>query len=283
MVKKESPKKMSWTMKTVLISISAAFLLLLANSAVWVNQYMFNSANFAQVATDSITSDSSRKAIAGGITNKLLSDRPVANNLVGDTVTNVISGVLATEQANKAFNTVVSRTNEYLTSSNQESIAIDLSGVKGFLTKVVDAVSNFREVKVDPAKIPNEIVLVDEQDVPDLHNTAVAFLWLGPIALLSSIALFAFPYLKNREQYKSIMMIQGSIVFVTGLLALLIGPLFRPIVLSNIEGSSARTVVTNLYNAFVQTFNNQTSVIIIVGFVTLLIGSGLTVYNRYQK
>lgn len=276
-------KSMSWLKKTIIMSLLAAVLLLVANSAVWVNQNIFNSENFAKTATQSITSESSRTAIAQGITDELLATTPVAKNLLGDSITSLLSGILSTDQLSDVVSTVATRSNAYLTSKNQESIEIDLSGVKGFMSQVVDVVGNFREVKLDPSKIPDQIVLVNADDVPNLYNYSLATLWLGPIALLGSLALFAYPYVKNRKEYKTILILQGAFLSIVGLLALLIGPLFKPIVMSNIEGTSAKVVVSNLYNAFSQTYINQTGFVIGVGVVMILSGTGLVMYKRLKK
>lgn len=279
----KSQTKHTWLRPTIVSAIFAAILFVIANSAFWVNNYIFDTNNFSSVATTSLTSESSRDAIASEITDKLLSDYPTAKNIAGNTITKVVSGVLGTDQVENVLGKAISKLQVSFTSSDPQSLTIDLQGPKEFITKVVDVVSTQRQVKINPDNIPSEIVLVNKDNIPDFYKYGIVFLWLGPIALIGAIVLVAYPYVKWHKNYKVIMMIQAGALLGAGLLALLLGPLFRPPVLSKVPSPDARTVVSNLYNAFIGTFNNQTQILIVVAVLVLAVGGVLLIVPNIRR
>lgn len=263
--------------------ILAGVLLVITNSAIWVNRYLFDTENFSSVVTTSLTSESSRRAIAEGITDKVFENRPVLKNVVGDVPVNIVSGLLGTEQATKAIDVVATKLQTRVTSSEQESVLVDLSGIKGVLTQLYEVATNLgREPKIDPSTIPSEVVLIDKEDIPSFYKASVVFLWLAPLAFIGAAVSLIYPYTKDKKQFKTIMLIQGACVTAAGLLTLLVGPLFKPPVLSNVKTPAGRTVVGNLYDAFIATFNAQAGFIIGIGIVMVLSGAGLLIYKRLK-
>ncbi len=269
-------KPRMWPLMTM--AFGAALLFVIANSALWVNRYIFDASNFTQVTTASLTSESSRRAMAQSITNRALQDYPTVRNVINNSAVNVVSGVLGSDQVENVLQRAISRLQIALTSNNLESIVIDLSGPKDVLTRIINVVGQQREVKVNPDNIPSEIVLLDADKIPDFYKYGVFFLWLGPIALIGAAVLTAVPYFKLRQNYKFIMLVQGAALLVVSLLALLLGPLFRPPLLANLNRDEARIVIGNLYDAFIATFNAQTTSLIIAGIIVMAVSGILFVY-----
>lgn len=270
-------------MQAFWFSVLAGFLLLITNSAIWVNRYIFDTGNFSNVVTTSLTSESSRRAIAQGVTDRVFADRPVLKNVVGDIPVNIVSGLLGTEQATKAIDVVATRLQTRVTSSEPTPIAVDLSGIKNVLTQLYNVSTNLgREPQINPENIPSEIVLVDEDDIPNLYRASVVFLWLAPLALIGAAVSLIYTYVKNKKEYKLILVIQGACIAGVGMLALLVGPLFRPPLLSKLGTESGRTVIGNLYDAFITTFNAQTGFFIGIGIVMMLSGGGLILYTKLK-
>lgn len=269
------------TRKAVLLfAVGATLSLLIANSAFWVHRNFFAAQRFSQIATTSITSESSRQAIAGNLTNRLYEDRPVLKNVLANTTTNILSGLLGTEQSRRALGFAIERLHTSVTSPDQESVTVDLAGIKSTASRLVAAVN----ADADGQKInslPDEITIVDRENIPDFYRYGVLFLWLGPAALLTSTILLAWPYVKKVGEVYETMIIQGGIITVAGVLSLLIGPLVQPPLLARIADSSARTVTGNLYQAFISTFNTQLFWIIGFGSVLFFVGAGLKIRKRY--
>jgi hypothetical protein len=283
-LKKKNTTDRTYSYKKIIwFSLLAGVLLLITNSAVWVNRQIFNTDNFTHTVTTSITSESSRTAIAQNITDKIFTDRPIAQRIAGDFSTKIIGGLLDTDQFNNVLTVAVQRMQVYVTSDNQEDVTIELGSVKDVITQLT-AVSETlgREAKVNPDNIPDQIVLIEEEDVPDLYSASVVMLWLAPISLVASLILLAYPYFKKWQVPKKILLVQGVLITLVSLLGYLVGPMFKPPVLSQIKYES-RTVVGNLFDAFIATFNSQTVFLTLIGVLLALIGTAWIGYPRFKE
>jgi hypothetical protein len=277
-------KKTSSLVTTFWLSILAGFLLLIANSAIWVNNYIFDENNFSQVATAALTEESSRIAIAETITNKAFEDRPVLKKVAGNVSVNLISGLLGSSQATNATTEVARRLNLVVTSNSPESVVIDLTGVKSIVSQLVDTSASLgREPRINPANIPDQVTVLDTEKIPNFYKLSVAFLWTAPLAFIGALAALAYPYIKATRQVKPMLLIQGAVVTAFGLLGLLVGPLFRPPLLANAKTSEGRVVIGNIYDAFMTTFNAQTRWLIGLGATMILVGTALYLFTIYRS
>lgn len=281
--------RLSFRGQMILTSIFAALLLIIANSAIWVNQSIFNTNNFTNTAVSSLTSESSRQAMATEVVDRALADRPVAKQVAGPTATRLVSGLLGTDQFNKVLTTAVGKLQIYLTSQQRrENITVNLSGVKNVLNTLIGvadtAGADTNQASQRLQNVPDQITLLNGNNIPNFYSYGLVFLWLGPIAALLALGLLLFPYWRRRQDYVKISLIQGGVVVAAGLLSLLIGPLFRPPVLSSVNSSNMRVVIGNLYDAFISRFNHQSYVLILIGillaFVPLAVSYGLTLARR---
>lgn len=277
-------QKPNYLKRAIWLSVLAAVLLVITNSAIWVNNQIFDTKNFTNTVKTSLTSEESRNAIATGLTDRALDGRPILRNVVGDVPVNIVGGLLGTNQAEKAVEKVTSKLHVLVTSEQRESVSYDITGIKSVLTQLYDTVTNLgREPRINPNNIPDEIVLIEAGKLPNLYKASVAFLWLAPLAFVGAFLALAYPYFKNPKDYKAILAIQGAIVASTALLALSIGPLFKPPVLANIQTGTGRTVIENIYDAFIATFNTQSLYLFTIGGVALGVSGGLYLYQLIIK
>lgn len=260
--------------RVIITSIIAGVLLLVVNSAIWVNRQIFNERNFTETTVTSLTSQSSRDAIAGKITDEALQNYPRIQNLADDRLNKLISGLLDGERVHTVLTKSVSKLHIYLTSQNQEDVVVNLSGVKDTINRLAEITG--RDETGGPLlqkveNTPDQIVLVKAANVPDFYKYGVAVSFIAPVALLIAIILIAVPYVKDKANYLSIMLIQGITLVIVGLVAMLTGPLFRPVALSSISDSNGRVIVENLYNSFIASFNKQNLMLVIIGLVICVI------------
>jgi hypothetical protein len=279
-----SVKKKDIVKRNVLITaIIAGFFILIANTTVWINRYMFNTDNFTSTAVTSLTSESSRTAMATEITDQALKDYPKIKSIVDDTLINFISGLLDSDRTEKVLTGAVSKLQIFLTSPQREPVVIDLTTAKEVISRLIEVSGRQDEARIDPASIPDQITIFNPDNFPNFYGLSVTLSWLSPLLALSAIALLAWPYAKNRDRYKELLILQGTCVAIFGILALLLGPLVRPVVLGNIESANMRVVVGNLFDAFVSTFNSQTYFIIAFGLIAVVTSVGILAVKRYRK
>ena len=269
-VKKQN--KISLT-KIFILSIVASILLLVTNSAFWINKQIFNTTNFTSAVTTSLTSESSRVAMAERITDRIFADRAIARRVAGNLSTQIVSGILATDQFTGVLDSAVTRLHTYASSSNQENIDIDLTGIKDIIVKVTNASEALgKDITIRADNVPDTITIIEESKIPDFYRLGVVFLWMAPVAFIFAVLLLAYPHLKYRNDTKSLLILQATIITLVGLFGLLFGPLFKPPVLSSINEPSGRIIVSNIYDSFISTFNSQTLVMVSVGIIALFIG-----------
>jgi len=265
--------------RTFWLSIVGGILILIANSALWLNRYIFNEDTFVTTVTTSLTSESSRQAIGQRISGAVFEGRPIAQQVAGDVATQAVSGLLNTQLAETAIEKTAKRFHVVITSPNTEDIEIDLTGIKDVSAGLVNAAAALgRETQVNPDNIPDSITILERDNIPNVYKTSVAFLWIAPIAFIVAIVAFVLPYTKKYRDIKIIALTQGICLAVVGTFGLLIGPLFRPPVLAAAKTSEGRTVLANLYDAFLAPFNNQTTVLIFMGLALVLIVAILYLY-----
>ena len=276
-------KKLEKFRRNVIITgIIAGILIVVANSAIWVNRYLSDTDNFTSVAVTSLTSDSSTNALATEIVDVALADYPVIKNVVDDTAVNFISGLLSSARMEKAMTAVVSRLQIFLTSPQKPPIVINLEGAKSTVNQLIQVSGRDGQTKFDPNEIPNQITVFDPAKYPNFYQYTVILTWLSPLLAIGALALLAWPYIHDRNRYKEIMIIQGVCVAIAGLLALLAGPLFRPMLLSNITSANLRVVVGNLYDAFISTFNTQTMIVVAAGLLAVAVSVGIIMFRHYK-
>lgn len=284
-------KEKNWKKLTIISSIVLSLLLLVANSGYWVNKYVFDANNFAAIATSSLTSQSSRAAIANGIVARAFEAKPVAAKILSEPVSNLVEGLLGTNLSEKAVYSVSEKVNIMVTSKEKRVISFDLTGVKSVLERISSTAGERSPEKFDASLLPDEVTIVDGKKLPDLYQYSIVMLWLTPITLLLALGTMAAPYILFRRNWRGILSVQALAIIASGMLALAVGPLFRPIILANITDALPRTVIGNLYDSFMTTYSSQSRQLILIGIVALIVAgiayaypyTAAAIKNRTQK
>ncbi len=236
----------------------------------------------------SISSPSSREAIATEITDRVLQNRPVLKNIIDDQSIKVISGLLDSDRVTKLMTRTISRLQTAITSKNPTPIVLDLTGIKSALTVAASINSRLTNgesagnTQVSAANIPDKIVLLDVNKLPNIYQSGIILMWLGPLAFIIGLILLAVPIYKTYSHKKflyKVLFLEGAILITSGLLAYLIGPLFKPALLGQIPSDNMRVVVGNMYNTFLKTFDEQTAFIHLLGFLFLIAGAAVWYFS----
>jgi hypothetical protein len=272
-------KKNNAMRNLVLSSVLAALLLVVANSAIWVNRTLFNTQTFTEVTTEALLSQSSRTALASDIVDTALQNQPAVKAVVAEPATNFIAGLLNTQQAQNALNKVVSKVQIIFTSERPEPVTYDLTGIKGTITRLL-SLANKDEAVVRVDQVPDSITIFKNiEDIPSFYQAGVILTFIAPLAFLLALFLLIWPHVTKQLRTNKLLLTQGAIITGAGLMALLIGPLFRPPVLAQVNNADLRVVVENVYNAFITTFNSQTYYLLAIGVVMMLIPLGERIYK----
>jgi len=257
--------------RSVVLLLILAFSLFFAQSALWVNHIVFNQQAFVDISTKVITSENSRDAIAQTVVDKALANRPVAERLVGDRASNFISGLLGSDVSQNVLNKVANSAYAYMTSSNRQDIAIDLSSIQQPITQLLAfAQSQGRETRIQPENIPEKITLVKSDELPDIAKymrqmiIASFFLWLATIVSLIAYIFWGDSKHRVRRVYLS-----GLVIIVVSLIGLSAGPYLPSVIASFVENINLRGVVNDLAAAYLAPFSQQMYVTILITVVVL--------------
>lgn len=245
----------------------------LAQSTLWVSNNFFNENQFVGTVKEVLATEESRQAISGTIVHSALENNPVAEQLIGKQLTALVSGLLGSDLAGQVFDRVAHRTYAYLTSSDRQDIAINLTSIKEPLAALVAIVERTgREVQFDPTTIPDVVTLVESDSLPDFSQYIRTMLFASGLLWFATIASFAaYIYLYRNKLVRSIYVVGWSIIAVCAV-ALLTGPFIPPAIASLVNLIEIRGVVEALAVAFFEPFKVQLlSTVVIAALVMLVV------------
>lgn len=245
--------------------------LFFAQSSLWVNSIIFDQQAFTNTTTEVILSQKSRDSIAQAIVDRAFDDRPVADRLIGDRAVTFVSGLLGSDISDKVLTRIASSGYQYLTSSDRQDVVINLSSIRDPLAGIISfAESRGREVKFDINSIPEQIVLIDSDELPDVASyirlliIASFFLWLTVILSFGTYIIL------NKKDYIKSIYIVGTVIIGTSLVSLMTGPFVPPVVSSFVNNIQLRGVVSDLTSAYLQPFISQMYLTIVITALLLL-------------
>ncbi len=246
----------------------------LAQSTLWVSNNFFNENQFVGTAQEVLQTEESRQAISSTIVHTALQNNPVAEQLIGKQLTALVNGLLSSDLAGQLFDRVAHRTYAYLTSSNRQDVAIDLTSIKDPLASLVEILERTgREVRFDPSNIPDTITLVDSESLPDISSYIRTMLFASGILWFTTIVSFAaYIYLYRHKLIRSIYVVGWSIIAISAV-ALLTGPFVPPAIASLVNMIEIRGIVEDLAVAFFEPFRVQLLSSIVIAALVMLIVS----------
>ncbi len=256
---------------SVALLVAAAIFLFFAQSAYWINHTIFNQENFSRTTTKSLLSEPSRNAIATSIVNKSLSDKPLAEQVVGERAVPLISGLLGSDLSNQIVSSLSSKTYAYITSPNRQEIKLDLTAVKDPLTEIISvAQQNGKLESIDKDKIPDTVILVRENSFPNFSSFIQTMLWIAPLLWLGTITLFSLYIYIGRKEYVRRVYFVGLSIAIVAILGLLTSPFIPPPIAAALPNIELRPVAQSLTSGFLASFNTQ--MYYMLGFVIVALG-----------
>lgn len=260
-------------LKISILVITSVSLLLIAQTSLWLSNNVFNNQKFTQITTEAITSESSRQSISNLLVDRMLEDRPMLNSVLGNRISSLISGLLGTDLAERSIEKIVQNAQLILTTPKKPPIVIDVRPYKQAAINISNALMRDDEPKIDINRIPDEIVLLDTSKLPNYYQYGILLLWLGPIAALLALALLGAWIYRAKIAVVRLMRTRIALaaVLASGLIAMLIGPLFKPAFLSVAESAQAMTLLGNIYDGFIAPFYVQSQTISVIAFLLLVV------------
>ncbi len=268
-----------WVGLSLIVVGSLSFFMAL--SATWLSNTIFSQENFVTTTKSVLLTESNRQAIAGVIVDQALENRPVANRLVGNQATSLVSGLLGSELFSNVYDKLANKTYSYLTTPNRDDVAIDLTAIKQPLSGIVSFAENRgRDVSFDPNQIPGEIVLVESDNVPNISGSIQMVLVLNALFwLITAGSFIAYLLIQKEGRIRRAYQLCFAVALVA-VLCFAVGPFIPPAMASFVTLTEARPLVADLTSAFLAQFAPQLwASLLIAGFVAL----GLSLRHQAKR
>ena len=243
----------------VILVIVGCILLAVANVALWASLDLFNPGRFGERVAEGLQSDAASQALAGAIVDRIMEYYPEFPPLAQVPAEEVVAWLLQRPVFAPVFKETAAVASAVMTTSAQDVIGIDLSGVSSQVVGVVTS--------IDPDAGANaQAALEAAQESEPLANTVP---WLWPLAGLAAIALLVWAYLKAAGQKHALTTI-GIGVLITGILALLLIPALHAPVQNSIPNPVMRTVVGEVLSALTRGLAIQSILLGLIGVVLIV-------------
>lgn len=230
--------------------------------------------SFVDISTQSLTAERVRTSIAERIVDRALEDRPLIRNFVRGPASEIIAGILGTRFVQDVLERVSHRIYDLLIYANGDEITINLEPLKGFIANVLSVLAPEGEAPIDPAQIPDEIVLIEEGALPPLETYLVAVEWITLLLGLAGLGLLALVIWKSwstlaRNSY--LKWFGGSLAVGAVILALVTWTIGSTAVLT-VDTQSGRVILSETYNNLVAQLRVQSFGLVIIGIGIWLAG-----------
>ncbi len=252
--------------------------LLISLTAFWLQRTVFSTERFTAITTEALLQESSRQSIGNVVAGQILAEKPALKMVLGDKLAGQVSGLLGTEFAKNSVGRVAREAQLIITSPARKPLTFHLTSIKGALVSIQGVASRVgQEVPggLTADSIPDEIVIVDTSQIPNVNKIAIITGWLGPLTfLLAVVGLIAWVKRGGKKYYLKRMQISSLVVVITALIAMMIGPLVEPAILAVAQDAPTQTLLSNIFNALMQPFYEQAwwlfGVAAIVGLLALV-------------
>ena len=273
-------KSRTHTARNVLFAAVFVFMIMVGHTAYWLHNTIYDTERFTAISTEAIRQESSRQSIGTAIVDRALANRPLVRQTAGPRLSQMIAGLLGTDLATSATSKLVERSHLLVTTPQREPITFDTTTLKTQIVRLQTAAGTDEESRrIDVSQIPDEITLVDTSSIPNVYRYGILALWVGVFSIFGVIGASIWYVLRGKGKARFVRAEQVlGLVMLSSLIALLVGPLTRPVFLTAARDAPAQTLLGNIFDGFIAPFNSQA---IFVGVVasallalTVLVASG---------
>ena len=244
----------------VLISI-ATFLILIASTALWFEKDFYNKSRFTELTVEVFSIQEVREAVSNEIIIEVFSERPLLQILAADVVKPAITGLLDSNQLKSLVEEAAMAFHEVSIASEPQDVTLDISALKAIL----GLFSTLTESNLNVDEIPSKIVIIDAESIPDIHQIAFTFTWLGPLAGFVGLLILIITLYFSSDRFLQVERI-GAVFVAGNVLYLLVVPYVGNILVAGVSGQYARTILNAFYNVF-------TADLVSILWVQLVIGA----------
>lgn len=185
----------------------------------------------------------------------MLRDRPTLNYLIGSRVTSLTSGILGSDFGQRVLSEVVGQTHAYLIKSDRQDIVIHTSSVKQVVSQLVTVANTAgRDVDFLADTIPDTIVLLEKDALPDLSGTYKTLLVVAPLLWVAAIGFAVWFVALGKSAYAKRLYAVLVAALVVAVVGLLTGPFVPPALAAFVANITIQPLAESLTAAFLAPF-----------------------------
>lgn len=254
---RDAVRKLS--LRNLLIAGVFVFMTLVGHTAYWLHHTIYDNQRFTTISTEAITAETSRQSIGTTVVNQALADRPIVRQTVGPRLSQMIAALLGTDLAHNVINTVVEHGHLIVTTPRREPLTLNTTTLKQQIAALQAVIGTDEESRrLDVSQVPDEIMILDTNNIPNIHQYGIAVLWVGTLSILLVVGSASWYIYRARGVARLTRTRQVLVLLiVSSIVALLVGPLVRPVFLTVAENAPAQTLLRNIFDGFIAPFNAQ--------------------------
>ncbi|OGV96183.1 hypothetical protein A2W24_05075 [Microgenomates group bacterium RBG_16_45_19] len=266
---------------STLLIIVGSLALLIAQTALWLTASLYNQAYFTDTVVSVLKQEPVRQAMAEEVVTQTLVNRPLLQRLAGTYLQPAVVGILGSSQFETMLRYAANKFHAYAIAQAPQDIIIDITTLKQVLILLTTLTDTSLETALNPVDLPDQITLIAADEIPALHQTVAAAVWVGPLAIIIALALFVIAIGFSQDPAAETAR-TGLIVAASALIFYLAVPYLNHITSIYLPTATSRTIYTALYTAFTTplVYRLLNQVFIGLGLTTLVVLSKVIAKNR---
>lgn len=252
----------------LLFTIISAFLIMLSLTSAWVINEVADQGRFTEKIVIVFEDQDVRDSVASIVLAEVFEDRPLFKQLANDIVLPAVSGILGGDRLTPLIEDAARGFHNVAISSEPEDVTLDVAPLKQIVS-VLASVADIQQVSL--VEVPDQIVVVQREEIPSLHQAILNFTWVGPLAGFTAIVLLGLVVWGARERFLAIRDM-GAALFVISFLYLLLIPYLKSVYLAGLSGAGSRTIIGKFFDVFSADLVSYLTYTLVAGVVIFVVG-----------
>lgn len=257
---------------SMVFAFFAGILLLFAQTAFWVTSTLNNQTYFIDTLVQVFQKEEVRGVVAKEILSQVFAQRPILQRLSGSFIEPALVGILGSTQFENILRLAANKYYDFAIAQSPQDFSIDIAQFKQTVA-ILTALTN-TEDRINVAELPDQILLVNASQIPDIHRIIAFAVWAGPILLLIGIIFLVAAIVLSRDPLKETMR-AGFIVAGLSFLFYLAIPYINNGTSATYFNTNTRIIFSELYTVFTQPLVNTIQLQIFLA-LAIAIGAMIT-------
>jgi hypothetical protein len=216
----------------------------LSVTCLWLTIDILDADRFAEKVTSAFEAEDVRVAIASGVVDKVLEDRPLVARLVRDRVIEFLAPLLEHPMFQDIVANTVTNAHNLLLTAEERPLVLDFAALRPVVTALVSIVDAEAAAQLSERMTEAEesITLFTSTELPQIRRWASIPPWLWPVALVGALVSFGIAVVKAADRRRAVQWTGYGLALAGGLLLLFL-PAVQSTVTGGIAGPGARALV----------------------------------------